>query len=106
MTKRWLSFVARLVLASVVVAALLVAPAAAKKPPKPKPPPPPPPAPAATFDTYIRSYSPVLDGVKCDVTPQAVVTASDGGSAVLSLSSQPNSAASESCAGVGWLVKF
>src|SRR5918992_1338997 len=106
MTRSWLSFVARLVLASVVVAALLVAPAAAKKPPRPKPPPPPPPAPAANFDTYIRNYAPVIDGAKCDVTPQAVVTTSDGGSAALSLSSQPSSAASESCAGVGWLVKF
>jgi hypothetical protein len=103
---RSLSLALRLVLSAAVIGAILVAPAAAKKPPKPKPPPPPPPAPAANFDTYIRNYAPVIDGVKCDVTPQAVVTTADGGSAALTLSNQPSSAASESCAGVGWLVKF
>jgi len=107
MTRRRLSFVSKLVLSMAVIAALLVAPAAAKKPPRPKPPPPPPPpVTAANFDTYIRNYAPVVDGAKCDVTPQAVVTTSDSGSAALALSSQGSSAASESCAGVGWLVKF
>src|SRR5215211_4858921 len=67
MKVRSLSFVSGLLLSAAVVGSILVTPAAARKPPKP--PPPPPPAPTS-FSTYVKSYADVIDGVKCDVTPQ------------------------------------
>ena len=99
---RGLSFVSGLVLSAAVIASILVTPATAKK----KPPPPPPPPPPSTFSTYVKNYASVVDGAKCDLTPETVAATSDGGSVALALSSRPNASASDSCRGVNWLVKL
>ena len=78
-----------------LVAVVLVTPAAAKK--KPPPPPPPPPSPSLSSSTYVKSYADVLNGAKCDVTPEAVQTTSDGGSIALTHAD---------CRSMSWLVKF
>src|SRR5215216_1072103 len=103
MKVRSFSFLSGLTLAAAVIGSILVTPAAAKK--KPPPPPPPPPAPAS-FSTYVKNFASVIDGAKCGVTPEAVAATADGGSVALALSDQPNASASNSCAGVNWLVKL
>ena len=85
-------FVSGLVVSAAVIGSILVSPAAAKR----KPPPPPPPPPPSTSSTYVKSYANVLDGVRCDVTAEAVQATSDGGSVALALSS---------CRGLSWVVK-
>src|SRR4051794_15925506 len=102
MTLRSLSFVSGLVLATAVIGSVVVAPATAKKPPKPPPSPPP----TASWTTYVKDFTDVIDGVKCDVTPEVGQATSDGGSVALALSSRPSASASESCAGVNWLIKL
>ena len=102
MKMRSLPFVSGLVLSAAVIGSIFVTSATAKK----KPPPPPPPPPPATWSTYVKDYGEVIDGVKCDLTPQAVRATSDGGSVALASSSRPGGAASYSCAGVNWLVKL
>jgi len=87
------SFAWSALLAVVVVGSILVMPATAKK----KPPPPPPPPPPLSSSTYANNYANVVDGAKCDVTPEAVAATSDGGSAMLALAS---------CAAVNWVVKL
>jgi hypothetical protein len=94
------SLVSGLVVSAAVVGSILVTPAAAKK--KPPPPPPPP----STSSTYVRTYANVVDGVKCDVTPEVVQATSDGGSIVLALSGASSVLSSDSCRGVNWLVKL
>jgi hypothetical protein len=101
MKMRSLSFVSGLVLSAAVIASILVTPAAAKQPPKPPPPPPP-----SSFSTYVKNYASLIDGVKCDVTPEVVQATSDGGFVALALSSRPSASASDSCRGVSWVVKF
>ena len=103
MTMRRLLFASTLVSAT-VIGSLLVGPAAAKKKPPPTPPPPPPPP--STSSNYVRTYANVVDGVKCDVTPEVVQTTSDGGSIVLALSSASSVLSSPSCSGVNWVVKL
>ena len=103
MKTRTLSFVSALALSGALIAALLVTPASAKKKPPPPPPPPPPPA---TWSTYVKDYVAVVDGAKCNVTPEAVQTTSDGGSLVLALLSTINNSSSSSCVGSNWLVKL
>jgi hypothetical protein len=94
-------FVSGLVLSAVLIGSILLTPATAAKPPKPPPPPPPP-----SFSTYVKNYANVIGGVKCDVSPEVVQATSDGGSVALALSSRPGDFASDSCAGVNWLVKL
>jgi hypothetical protein len=103
MKPRRSSFAWSLLLSAAVVASLLVTPAAAKK--RPKPPPPPPPPTSSTSSTYVNHYANVVDGVKCNLTPAAVAATSDGGSAMLALSSGSSSLSSASCAGVNWIAK-
>ena len=103
MTVRSFSFLSGLGLSAALIASILVTPATAKKHPPPPPPPPAPPPPASS--TYVQRYAEVVDGVKCDVTPQAVQATADGGSIALATSSRPSAAASESCSGVSWIVK-
>jgi hypothetical protein len=105
MKMRSLSFLSGIVLSAAVIGSILVAPATAKKPPRPGPPPPPPPTPTS-FNTYVKSYASVVDGVKCGLTPEVVQATSDGGSVALALSDRPSGAASDSCRGVNWLVKL
>ena len=97
------SFMSGLVLTAAAVGAVVVTPAAGKRKPPPPPPPPPPPA---TFTTYVKNVSAVVDGVRCALTPEVVQATSDGGSVALALADRPNDAASASCAGVNWLVKL
>jgi hypothetical protein len=92
-----------LLLSAAVVGSILVTPAAAKK--KPTPPPPPPPLPSFASSTYVNHYANVVDGVKCNLTPAAVAATSDGGSAMLALSSGSSSLSSPSCGGVNWIAK-
>jgi hypothetical protein len=104
MKPRCSSLVWSLLLSAAVVGSLLVTPAAAKK--KPKPPPPPPSPPTFTSSTYVNHYANVVDGVKCNLTPAAVAGTSDGGSAMLALSSGSSSLSSASCGGVNWIAKL
>jgi hypothetical protein len=105
MTVRSVSFVSGLVLLAAVVGAILLTPAAAAKRPKPPPPPPPPPAPSS-FSTYVKNFASVVDGQKCDLTPETVRAASDGGSVLLAISGTPSALASYRCAGVNWVAKL
>src|SRR5215216_6749580 len=100
MKVRSLSFLSGLGLSAALIASILVTPATAKKRPPPLPAPPPP-----ASSTYVQRYAEVVEGVKCDVTPQAVQATADGGSIALATSSRPSAAASESCSGVSWIVK-
>jgi hypothetical protein len=100
MKMRSLSFVSGLVLSAAVSGSVLLAPATAAKPPKPPPPPPP------ALSTYVKNYANLINGVKCDVTPEVVQATSDGGSVALALSSRPSESASDSCRGVSWVVKL
>ena len=103
MKARTLSIVSALVLA-LLIGLIQVPVADAKR--KPKPPPPPPPPPPAASDVYVRDFASVIDGTKCDLTPETVRATSDGGSIALALSGRPNDAASANCSGVNWLVKL
>jgi hypothetical protein len=92
-----------LALLAAVSVSILLTPAAAAK--KPKPPPPPPPSTStSTSSTYVKNFASVVDGVKCDLTPETVAATADGGSVLLALSSRPSAAASESCSGVNWIA--
>jgi hypothetical protein len=101
MKVRSLSFAPGLVLSAAVIGSILVTPATAAKPPKPPPPPPPP-----ALSTYVKNYANLINGVECNVTPEVVQATSDGGSVALALSSRPSNSASDSCAGVSWVVKL
>ena len=96
MKLRGLSLVLVLLLLSAVLGAILVTPAAAKKKPPPPPPTPPPPPPS-TSTLYVKDYADVLNGAKCDLTPEAVEATADGGSILLALAS---------CRSVTWVVKL
>jgi hypothetical protein len=102
MKLRSLSFASGLVLSAAVIGSIALTPAAAKRPKPPPPPPPPPPS----FSTYVKNYASVIDGAKCDMTPEAVQVTSDGGSVALALSSTSSVYSPYSCAGANWLVKL
>jgi hypothetical protein len=95
------SFVSALVLSVAVMGSILLTPASAER----KPPPPPPSPPPATWSTDVKDYGSVINGVKCDRTPETVEATSDGRSIALALSSRLSVNASDDCAGTGWLVK-
>ncbi|TML13977.1 MAG: hypothetical protein E6G31_06535 [Actinobacteria bacterium] len=78
-----------------LVTFVLLAPATAAGKRRPPPPPPPPPPPA--WSTYVKNYAYALGGVRQSVTPEAVQTTSDGGSAALALVDGPSAAS--------WVVK-
>jgi len=90
------ALVSTLCVSALVVLTVLLSPgpAAARR----KPPPPPPPPPPPTWTTYAKNYAYILDGVRYGVTPEAVDTTSDGGSAVLALA--------DHVSGGSWLVKL
>ena len=100
---RCLSFISGLLLSAAVIGSALLTPAAAKRKP---PPPPPPPPPSSTTDTYVKNYGSVIGGQKCGLTPEAVQSASDGGSALLALSTTTSVYSSEFCGGASWVAKL